>query len=289
MELHWPLILFTFFVCLASGILFAQGLLTTLGKGKKMQTVSLAASLATLAIGGIAVFLHLQHWERIFNGFGHITSGITQELIGVVVMVVLFVVWFIVLRRGKGLPKALAGVTIVASVLMVVATAHSYLMPARPAWGIALLVFYLANAFVLGAIAVWILGIVRGDEESEKEGISLTIIGSIVQLVADAIYVAACAMAKFADFGYYADPTKITTAPTHIDSLLSVMTAGPAAGMFWGSLVCAVALIAVALVAKKTNGNALVFASLAGIIALAGSILFRVLIYMVGYAFVLLY
>ncbi len=191
--------------------------------------------------------------------------------------------------RGKGLPKALAGITIAASVLMVAATAHSYLMPARPAWGIALLVFYLANAFALGAVAIWVLGIIRGDEESEKEGLSLAFVGSIVQLVADAIYVAACAMAKFTDFGHYADPTKITTAPTHIDSLLSVMTTGPAAGMFWGSLVCAIALVAIVLVAKKANGNALVFASLAGIVAVAGSLLFRVLIYMVGYAFVLLY
>lgn len=289
MQTQWSLVIFTLFVCLSCGMIAFASYLSLRGKGEKLLMPALIASTVSLAIGGIGSFTHLQHWERIFNGFGHITSGITQELIGVVVMVVLFVVWFVMLKRGKGLPKALAGITIAASILMVAATAHSYLMPARPAWGIALLVFYLANAFALGAVAIWILGIVCGDEESEKEGLSLALVGSIVQLVADAVYVAACAMAKFADFGYYADPTKITTAPTHIDSLLSVMTAGPAAGMFWGSLVCAVALIAVALVAKKTNGNALVFASLAGIIALAGSILFRVLIYMIGYAFVLLY
>lgn len=289
MQTQWSLVIFTLFVCLSCGMIAFASYLSLRGKGEKLLMPALITSTVSLAIGGIGSFTHLQHWERIFNGFGHITSGITQELIGVVVMVVLFVVWFFVLRRGKGLPKALAGVTIVASVLMVAATAHSYLMPARPAWGIALLVFYLANAFALGAVAIWVLGIIRGDEESEKEGLSLAFVGSIVQLVADAIYVAACAMAKFTDFGHYADPTKITTAPTHIDSLLSVMTAGPAAGMFWGSLVCAIALIAIVLVAKKANGNALVFASLAGIIALAGSILFRVLIYMVGYAFVLLY
>ena len=67
MNPEWPLILFTFFLCLSGGILGAQGLLTVLGKGKKMQNVALIAALATLVIGGICVFMHLQHWERIFN------------------------------------------------------------------------------------------------------------------------------------------------------------------------------------------------------------------------------
>ena len=85
-------------------------------------------------------------------------------------------------------------------------------------------------------------------------------------------------MAKFADFGHYADPTAITTAPTHIQSLMDVMVAGPAAGMFWGSLACAAAPIAIALIAKKANGSPLAFASIAGVVVLAGSVLFRVLI-----------
>ena len=53
-----------------------------------------------LAAGGIAVFFHLEHWERIFNGFGHLTSGITQELIAIVVLAVVAVVYLVYLRRG---------------------------------------------------------------------------------------------------------------------------------------------------------------------------------------------
>ena len=53
MNPEWPLILFTFFLCLSGGILGAQGLLTVLGKGKKMQNAALIAALATLVIGGI--------------------------------------------------------------------------------------------------------------------------------------------------------------------------------------------------------------------------------------------
>ena len=34
MEIQWPLILFTFFNCLAGGIFLMQGILTLSGKGK---------------------------------------------------------------------------------------------------------------------------------------------------------------------------------------------------------------------------------------------------------------
>ncbi len=37
--------------------------------------------------------MHLQHWERIFNGFGHITSGITLEFIGVIVFMICLAVF----------------------------------------------------------------------------------------------------------------------------------------------------------------------------------------------------
>ena len=40
MEIQWPLILFTFFNCLAGGIFLMQGILTLSGKGKAMQLAS---------------------------------------------------------------------------------------------------------------------------------------------------------------------------------------------------------------------------------------------------------
>ena len=36
MEIQWPLILFTFFNCLAGGIFLMQGILTLSGKGKAL-------------------------------------------------------------------------------------------------------------------------------------------------------------------------------------------------------------------------------------------------------------
>ena len=142
---QWPLVIFTLFVCLTCGTLGGMSILALKGEGKNLQMTALITSAVSLVVGGIGAFLHLEHWERIFNGFGHITSGITQELIGCVALAIIIVVWFVMLRGEKPVSKALAWVTIVVAVLMVAATAHSYYMPARPAWGLALVVFYLAT------------------------------------------------------------------------------------------------------------------------------------------------
>ena len=289
MHPEWPLILFTFFLCVAGGALGAQGLLNVMGKGKKMQLASLVTALAALVVGGLSVFMHLQHWERIFNGFGHITSGITQELIGCVALAIVIVAWFVVLRGGKPVPKALAWATLAVAVLMMVATAHSYLMPARPAWGLALVAFYLGNACLLGAAAVWLISILKKDEAVEATGIQLTFIAALVQIVADVVFVIACAMAKIAQFGYYADPTSMTTAPTHVDSLMTVMVSGAGAPMFWGSIVSVIVAAACAFVAKKKVGASKTLMVVAAIGALATSVMFRVLIYQLGYPVVLMY
>ena len=289
METQWPLVIFTLFVCLTSGILGGMSVLALKGEGKNLQMTALIASAASLVVGGIGAFLHLEHWERIFNGFGHITSGIPQELIGCVALAFIIVIWFVMLKGDKPVSKALAWVTIVVAACMVVATAHSYLMPARPAWGLALIAFYLGNACILGAVAIWLIAILKKDEAAERTGIQLTFIASIVQLAADAVFVAACGMATIAQFGYYADPTTMTTAPVHIDSLLNVMLAGEGAPMFWSSIICAVIALACALVAKKKVGNSKVYMVVAAIVILAASVTFRVLIYQLGYPMVLLY
>ena len=86
MELQWPLIVFTTLVAWSAGLFGTQALMAAFGVGKKAQVPAWIASAVLLAVGGIAVFFHLEHWERIFNGFGHLTSGITQELIAIVVL-----------------------------------------------------------------------------------------------------------------------------------------------------------------------------------------------------------
>ena len=84
METQWPLVIFTLFVCLTCGTLGGMSILALKGQGRNLQMTALITSAVSLVVGGIGAFLHLEHWERIFNGFGHLTSGITQELIAIV-------------------------------------------------------------------------------------------------------------------------------------------------------------------------------------------------------------
>lgn len=94
MELQWPLILFTTLIAWSSGLFAAQGILAIGENARKAQLPALVASVALLALSGIAVFFHLEHWERIFNGFGNPTSGITQELIVIVAFAAIAIVYF---------------------------------------------------------------------------------------------------------------------------------------------------------------------------------------------------
>ena len=167
METQWPLVIFTLFVCLTCGLLASMSILAIKGQGRNLQMPALVTSFASLVIGGIGAFLHLEHWERIFNGFGHITSGITQELIGCVALGIVIVIWFAMLRGDKALPKWLAIVTLVVAVGMVFATAHSYLMPARPAWGMALIAFYLATP-ACSAGGLWFISVLKRTKPSRK-------------------------------------------------------------------------------------------------------------------------
>ena len=101
MELQWPLILFTTLVAWSAGLFGTQALLAAGGHAKKAQMPAWVASAVLLAAGGIAVFFHLEHWERIFNGFGHLTSGITQELIAIVALAVVAVAYLVMMRRSR--------------------------------------------------------------------------------------------------------------------------------------------------------------------------------------------
>ena len=89
-----------------------------------------------------------------FNGFGHLTSGITQELIAIVVLAAVAVAYLVMLRKsddGASVPKWLAWLSVALSVVLVAVMAHSYTMAARPAWDSVLWILYvLGNACVLG-------------------------------------------------------------------------------------------------------------------------------------------
>lgn len=211
MELQWPLILFTAFMAWSAGLFATQAVYAIKGAGAKAQIPALATSAALLVVGGIAVFFHLQHWERIFNGFGHITSGITQELIAIVVMAAAMVVFFVFLRRegdDAKVPTWASVLAIVSAAALVIVMSHSYVMPARPAWdSILWICAILGNACILGPATMALLSALKG-EKSELDG-SLIFGGSVLNAVCSAAYLVYLATigSRFVAVEHYYDLT----------------------------------------------------------------------------------
>ena len=288
MELQWPLIIFTAFVAWSAGLFATQSVLALKGEAAKAQMPALIASVTILAIGGIAVFFHLEHWERIFNGFGHITSGITQELICVVIMIAVMVVYLVALRKGEGKvgkPVAIAGVA--SAALLVIIAGMSYLMPARPTWNNPVeILSLLGNACVLGpATMALIIAIIESDEKLTEGGLTkILFLGAVVNAICTVLYIAAMALegGSFVDVGYYFDAAH----PTH--PILAAADASPfAGGATITTILAAIFSIVAAILCFLSEKNGAkggwkTNAAITLALAVAGAITLRMTFYMTG-------
>ncbi len=299
MELQWPLILFTFFLCLSGGILGAQGLLTLLGKGKKMQMISLIAALIALVIGGISVFMHLQHWERIFNGFGSVlggngfgVSGITLELWGCVIEFVVIVLYFLFMRRSEDgvAPKWCAVLAIIIGLALPAVTGDSYLMEALPSWNTPLLIiYYLLNTVFMGSLASLIIASVTESEDARDILVKLSLTGAVLQLVCMVVYafvINGSADVYSADIQYYFDPTLPDVAMVDRSGIVTSILAGSNAPLFWiAAIIVGIFVPAVVLwLTKKAESvqKIKVQASVALVCVVVGGIAWRCILYIVA-------
>ena len=301
MELQWPLILFTTLVAWSAGLFGTQALMAVFGVGKKAQVPAWVASAVLLAAGGIAVFFHLEHWERIFNGFGHLTSGITQELIAIVVLAVVAVAYLVLMRKsddGASVPKWLAWLSVALSVVLVAVMAHSYTMAARPAWDSVLWILYvLGNACVLGPATFLLLSALAaggpGDQPAERAagagapaGLA-ALAGAAVNALATLAFAAFLQLSagSFADVGLYFDPTHPTKAMA--DAAATVASQAP---LLWLGAVAVGAFVplAAAFMGRRT-GNWKLWAPAAIIAALVGAVCMRVVFYNLGLSVFMFY
>ena len=299
MELQWPLIIFTTLVAWSAGLFGTQALMAVFGVGKKAQVPAWVCSAVLLAAGGIAVFFHLEHWERIFNGFGHLTSGITQELIAIVVLAVVAVAYLVLMRKsddGASVPKWLAWVAVALSVVLVAVMAHSYTMAARPAWDSVLWILYvLGNACVLGP-ATFLLVLAAGgpgDQPADRAADAGAPAGRTALAGAALNALAALAFAiflqlsagSFADVGLYFDPTHPTKAMA--DAAATVASQAP---LLWLGAVAVGAFVplAAAFMGRRT-GSWKLWAPAAIIAALVGAVCMRVVFYNLGLSVFMFY
>lgn len=301
MELQWPLIIFTTLVAWSAGLFGTQALMAVFGVGKKAQVPAWVCSAVLLAAGGIAVFFHLEHWERIFNGFGHLTSGITQELIAIVVLAVVAIVYLVLMRKsddGASVPKWLAWLSVALSVVLVAVMAHSYTMAARPAWDSALWILYvLGNACVLGPATFLLLSALAarepGDQPAERAADAgapaglAALAGAAANALATLAFAAFLQLSagSFADVGLYFDPTHPTKAMAD-----AAATVGAQAPLLWLGAVAVGALVplSAAFVGRRT-GNWRLWAPVAIAAALAGAVCMRVVFYNLGLSVFMFY
>ena len=301
MELQWPLIIFTTLVAWSAGLFGTQALMAVFGVGKKAQVPAWVCSAVLLAAGGIAVFFHLEHWERIFNGFGHLTSGITQELIAIVVLAVVAVAYLVLMRKsddGASVPKWLAWLSVALSVALVAVMAHSYTMAARPAWDSVLWILYvLGNACVLGPATFLLLSALAaggpGDQPAERAagagapaGLA-ALAGAAINALAALAFAAFLQLSagSFADVGLYFDPTHPTRAMAD-----AAATVGAQAPLLWLGVVAVGAIVplAAAFVGRRT-GNWKLWAPVAIAAALVGAVCMRVAFYNLGLSVFMFY
>lgn len=295
MEMQWPLMIFTLFVCLGAGIFSVQGLLLFVGKDRNIQVPCLIASLVSIVIGGIGSFLHLEHWERIFNGFGHLSSGITQELIAIAVFVVALFIYYLVLKRSEeNAPKWLGIMALVISIALVIIMSLSYHMPARPVWATLLLWFYyLANMVLFGGLAVAVISGLRGVSDVDLP-LKIAAVGGIAQVVATAAYAFYFTVVQesFTSVGYYFDPTHPTKEMIDPTAVFNAVLSGEYALLFWGGAVilgALIPLVAVFLSRKKSPKQLATYAALGLICALVGGFCFRTVLYVLGFSVFVFY
>lgn len=279
MELQWPLILFTTFISASAGLFAAQGYYALAGEGRKAQLPALIASVVIMAIGGIAVFFRLTHPDRLFNGFGHIASDITQELIAIVTTFVVMVIFFVYLRRSEeNPPKWLVWIAVLVSLVLVVAMGHSCMMPARPTWdGVLQPLSLIDSGFAMGIGIFAALDAMRSQSAAMYSGIlalASSGLGSLTT-ICYAIAMSACE-STFVSVGYRYDPTH----PTHalVDAANYSAFSGGSLSLTVAAIVLALAAFACAFWGKKSTKW-----SIAGWLIVACSCASAILLRMVFY------
>lgn len=280
MELQWPLILFTLFISWSAGTYATAAASALKTKDDSNQVVALITSFALMVIGGIAVFFHLEHWERIFNGFGHLSSGITQELIAIIVLFVFMVVTFLMLRRANGsLPSWLCVVNIIVAAVLVCVMGHSYMMSARPTWvSIVQVCSLFGNACVLGPATFALLR--KGNEDGAFDGMA-NLIGSAVNAVTTCVFLItmSSSAAMFSQVEYYFDGIHAT------NEIVDASIYSPLAGDTMVATVLAVIGVLVALIAAlvgRKGGEAKTIAAIVLVGAVVGAVALRIVMYATG-------
>lgn len=282
MEIQWPLILFVAFCAASAGTFASQALLALKKEGTNVQLPALITSVVFLAIGGVAVLFHLAQPLNIFNGFGNPTSGITQELVAIVVLAIVMVIYFVMIRQKDGeVPAWVAVLAVVFSVVLDVVCAHSYMMASIPAWDSFLQVLsVVGGSCAMGPAVVVAIAALRG--ESVNFAGLLAVIGAAVALVFTVAYVmdmSTVSGSLVAMNTTYLDPTN-PTAPMFDTGAVAISSPEVMPAVVVSIVASAAALIGAII--GKTKGNWKVWGIVVALCALVAACALRVAFYGLG-------
>jgi anaerobic dimethyl sulfoxide reductase subunit C (anchor subunit) len=283
MELQWPLIVFTTFICLSAGTFGSIAIVSLKEKYEAIQLPGLIFAFVALIIGGLASVLHLQTPTRYFAQFGNISSGINQEIGMIALVAILMIISFIQLRRNGTVNKVIKILSAVLSLALVLVMSHSYLMPAIPAWNTLLLpVYYVLHAVLLGVLvtlALPAIGTAESAQGSKLNTVALVVLGLFaLSIAAYTFYFTTLSTGAYSAVLH----VDTTTVPPVDPATIGVrIISGDLALLFWGAIVVVglVLPLVALLIARKAPG-AKAAALITGIVlVIAGGVAFRVLLY----------
>ncbi len=287
MELQWPLIVFTLFVCISTGTLATVSIAAAREGYGATERPALAVSFVCAVVGGLASVFHLETPTRYFGQFGNLSSGINHEIIGLALLCLMIAIYFVQLRRHGHVHVVVRVLSVLASVLLVYMMADSYMMASKPAWNTFLLpVYYLANAAVLGLVCFAVIAHVckiGSAEQKTLNGAALVALGVFVFAVGCYAVFLGRLDASVYSVSLYLDATMHQTLidPTLTGQRLFV---GDLALLFWGGIVVVgLACPAAALVIARKKPAVSFGGNVAALVCLlAGNVAFRAVLYVVG-------
>lgn len=283
MEVQWPLLVFSVFLGITSGIFIFLGIGEVKAKFKEIRFLGSLIALILLAVGGCVSVLHMGHPERAMNLLGNLGSGLSKELFVTGLMGIVAFIYVLLARKDYPSASKLFGIigAVIGIVLPVIA-GSSYMVAARPAWdSFTVPLMFLGTGIGLGFALMALLVFFKGD--TEKDGtfaLRLALIGFVIAAVTVLAYVVWIAMAP-----YQAASRSIMR-----------LVAGDLSVLFWLFVVIVgfAAPIILTVLARKSQGknasgdglpnpkDIVRYLSIAFACSVIGSVVIRVIMYAVG-------
>lgn len=281
MPVQWPLLIFSVCLGITSGIFVFLGIGELKNMFKKVRFSGALIALICLAVGSCISVFHMGHPERATHLLGNLGSGLSSELLIVVIMGIVSIAYLILAKKHYATATKVLGIIggLLGIVLSLIA-GSSYLLAARPAWNsFTLPLMYLGAGLGMGALLMCGLVFMQKEDDEEKQlALILALIGVIAMVVTALAYVAWIGMAPY-------------QAPSRS---LARLLSGDLALMFWAGVVIiglVVPLVLTIMAAVKSgkakdaldntkNLATWMFVSLA--CSVVGAIVLRVIMYALG-------